>query len=87
MMSDTLTPAMLRRLATAAVRRADRATLARIDAVAEQVAAVLPDAAISSGADGVRMAAPGLRSRLFGSRRRGPDLALAALLQRAGGGR
>jgi hypothetical protein len=87
MMSDTLTPAMLRGLAAAAARSTDRATTARIAAVAGRVAAVLPEAAIATAADSVRVAAPGLRTRLFGSRRRGPDLALAALMQLAGGGR
>jgi hypothetical protein len=84
MMTDGMNPAMLRGLAAAGTRAGNRVVAARIDDLAELAAAVVPDAAISVQADGVRVAARGLRARLFGSRRRGPDPRLAQL---AGGGR
>lgn len=84
MMTETLSPAMLRWLAAAATRAGQKATAARIDDLANTAAAVLPDIAVATEADGVRFAAPGLWVRLFGSRRRGPDPRLAWL---AGGGR
>lgn len=84
MMTEHLNPAMLHGLAAAATRAGNRAVAARIDDLAGVVAAAVPDAAITVQADGVGFAAPGLRARLFGSRRRGPDPRLAHL---AGGGR
>jgi hypothetical protein len=66
-------PAMARRLGEAAVATA-------MDRVATRVAALAPEIAVTTRDGAVVLTAPGLVPRVFGSRRRGPDLRLAGVL-------
>lgn len=66
-------PAVSRRLGQAAVTAA-------MDSVAVRVAAVAPEIAVTTRDDAVVLTAPGLVPRVFGSRRRGPDPRLAAIV-------
>ena len=69
------------RLAEAAVARASAGLAARIAAEAPEVRV---ETGISVGNAEIRLVAPGLVPRVFGSRRRGPDPRLLAVV---GGGR
>ena len=66
-------PAVLRRLGDAAV-------VSAMDRVAARVAALAPEIAVTTRDGAVVLTAPGLMPRVFGSRRRGPDPRLSAIL-------
>jgi len=69
------------RYAAAQERRiADAAVAAASAALAERIIAAAPDVTVTSDIGDVRMTAPGLVARLFGSRRRGPDPRLLAVV-------
>lgn len=74
---------MMRGLEDAGARAGATAVLAATGALAARIAVAAPDVAVSVDDGVVRLAAPGLVSRVFGSRRRGPDPRLAAIV---GGG-
>jgi hypothetical protein len=66
-------PAVAERLGAAAVDAATTSLAARVAAAAPEIVMTTQDAAVV-------LSAPGLVSRVFGSRRRGPDPRLAGLL-------
>jgi hypothetical protein len=66
-------PDVARRLGDAAVAAAGERLVAR-------VAEAAPEIAVSGGDGAVVLRSPGLVPRVFGSRRRGADLRLAAIL-------
>lgn len=72
--------AWMQALARAGAARADAARRARLERLADDIdAAFEGTVATETDAAGVRLAARGLRARVFGSRRRGPDPRLAWL--------
>ncbi|KAB7648183.1 hypothetical protein [Polymorphobacter fuscus] len=68
----------------AAGRLADAATARAVADLAARVAAGAPEVTVIAEGGAVRLTAPGLVARLFGSRRRGPDPRLAALVEGRG---
>ncbi|PZN97387.1 MAG: hypothetical protein DCF31_01095 [Alphaproteobacteria bacterium] len=69
-----------RAAAAAAASAGARLAQARGAAMAADVGAAFPAIEAVAEAERVVLRAPGLRARLFGTRRRGPDLRLVSLL-------
>lgn len=69
------------RYAAATARRIEAAAVAAASKMlATRIAVAAPDVTVTPGTSEVRLTAPGLVARLFGSRRRGPDPRLLAVL-------
>ncbi len=66
-------------VAAAAARAGEARVRVRRAGLARDLAAALPDVAVSDDGEAVRLQAPGLLARAFGSRRRAPDARLIGL--------
>ena len=71
---------MARGLTLAGERVAGAAATATAAGLAARIAAVDPAIMVVTEGATVRLTAPGLTARVFGSRRHGPDLRLAGLM-------
>ena len=67
-------------LAPAGARIGAAAVASASGALAARIAATAPEIEVTIDPGAVRMSAPGIAARAFGSRRRGPDLRLLALV-------